>query len=201
MGLTHRVDADSDSREHIPTADSPFYCFSTPPFRLSFHLCLPRCTGYWDSPGPVRRGLRSGLASEALRVVLCGVVVLPLFAQGQHAMPSISSSPQARRGGGSSWKLLGQYRALQRGDGTTHDQFTGAGSFCILIRVPSDSNDTVHAYILYDRTHRCAQQLQHRTYNNDHACRAGRSPVRAQTTAREWGRGSRAGDLSGRVIK
>ena len=70
-------------------------------------------------------------------------------------MPSISSSPQARRGP-RRWVSTGY-----SGDGTTHDQFTGAGSFCILIRVPSDSNDTVHAYILYDRTHRCAQQLQH----------------------------------------
>ena len=40
MGPTHRTDADSDSREYIPTADSPFYRFSTPPFRLSFHLCF-----------------------------------------------------------------------------------------------------------------------------------------------------------------
>ena len=40
MGPTHRADADSDSREYIPTADSPFYRFSTPPFRLSFHLCF-----------------------------------------------------------------------------------------------------------------------------------------------------------------
>ena len=40
MGPTHHADADSDSREYIPTADSPFYRFSTPPFRLSFHLCF-----------------------------------------------------------------------------------------------------------------------------------------------------------------
>ena len=40
VGLTHRADADSDSREYIPTADSPFDCFSTPPFRLWFHLCF-----------------------------------------------------------------------------------------------------------------------------------------------------------------
>ena len=180
------------------------FTVSRPPRSACRFTCVYRVVPlYWllGFSGP--RGLRSGLASEALRVVLCGVVVLPLFAQGQHAMPSISSSPQARRGGGSSCSGSVPGLGLQRGDGTTtHDQFTGAGSFCILIRVPSDSNDTVHAYILmYDRTHRCAQQLQHRTYNNDHACRAGRSPVRAQTTAREWGRGSRAGDLSGRVIK
>ena len=87
MGPTHRVDADSDSREYIPTADSPFYCFSTPPFRLSFHLCfrvVPVCVSSFPVGFSGPRVLRSGLASEALRVVLRGFVVLPLFAQGQH---------------------------------------------------------------------------------------------------------------------
>ena len=47
-------------------------------------------------------------------------------------MPSISSSPQARRG--PSTEEVGQYVSTgYSGDGTTHDQFTGAGSFCILI--------------------------------------------------------------------
>ena len=87
MGPTHRTDADSDSREYIPTADSPFYRFSTPPFRLSFHLCF---RVYWlcVSSFPVGfsedRVLRSGLACEAPRVVLRGFVNLPLFVQGQH---------------------------------------------------------------------------------------------------------------------
>ena len=69
------VDTDSDSqeysREYIPTAYSPFYYFSTPPFRLSFHLCfrvVPVCvssfpvgtlTLMWDSPCPVAFGVVS----------------------------------------------------------------------------------------------------------------------------------------------
>ena len=56
LGLTHRVDADSDSREYIPTADSPscspFYCFPNPPVPLSLTYhgatrtppAAPRCT-------------------------------------------------------------------------------------------------------------------------------------------------------------
>ena len=88
MRLTHRADADSDSREHIPTADLPFYCFSTPPpFRLSFSPVFPRCSGvcvFVPVGFSEDRILRSGLVSEALRVVLRGFVVLPLFAQGQH---------------------------------------------------------------------------------------------------------------------
>ena len=87
MGPTHRADADSDSREYIPTADSPFYRFSTPPFRLSFHLCSSALYRLCVSSFPVGfsedRVLRSGLASEALRVVLRGFVVLPLLTQGQ----------------------------------------------------------------------------------------------------------------------
>ena len=87
MGPTHRTDADSDSREYIPTADSPFYRFSTPPFRLSFHLCfrvVPVCVSSFPVGSFGERVPRSGLVSEALRVVLRGFVNLPLFVQGQH---------------------------------------------------------------------------------------------------------------------
>ena len=44
VGPTHRTDADSDPREYIPTADSPFYCFSTP-VTLVVSPVFPRCTG------------------------------------------------------------------------------------------------------------------------------------------------------------
>ena len=69
MGLTHRVDADSDSREYIPTADSPFYrCFPTPPFRLSFHLCfrvVPVCVSSFPVGSFGERVLRSGLVERS----------------------------------------------------------------------------------------------------------------------------------------
>jgi hypothetical protein len=41
VGPTHRVDADSDSREYIPTADSPFYCyFPDPPRSACRFTCV-----------------------------------------------------------------------------------------------------------------------------------------------------------------
>ena len=71
---THRVDADSDSREYIPTADLPFYCFPNPPVPL--HVVspvFPRCTGVcvFVPCGTILRGSHpSGWSrSEALRVV------------------------------------------------------------------------------------------------------------------------------------
>jgi hypothetical protein len=88
VGLTHRVDADSDSREYIPTADSPFYRFSNPPRSACRFTCvsaLYRCVclrSLWDLSGNVFLGVVS--SSEALRVVLRGFVILPLFVQGQH---------------------------------------------------------------------------------------------------------------------
>ena len=57
--------------------------------RFSFHLCfrvVPVCVSsfsVWDSLGPVAFGVVSR-AKKALRVVLRGFVVLPLFTQGQH---------------------------------------------------------------------------------------------------------------------
>ena len=78
MGPTHHADADRDSREYIPTADSLFYRFSTPPFRLSFHLCfrvvLVVCVFV---PCGILRGSCPSEWSQALRVVLRGFVVLP----------------------------------------------------------------------------------------------------------------------------
>ena len=68
MGPTHRVDANSDSREYIPTADSPFYCFSNPPFRLSFHLCfhvVPVCVSSFPVGFSGPRGLRGGLVERS----------------------------------------------------------------------------------------------------------------------------------------
>ena len=108
----------SDSREYIPTADSPFYCFPTPPFRLSFHLCfrvvpkgLYRCVCVFVPCGILRgpRVLRSGLVSEALRVVLRGFVVLPLFAQGQHYAVYLFFTT----GGGGSVSLITLTRHVQ----------------------------------------------------------------------------------------
>ena len=118
MGPTHRADADSDSREYIPTADSPFYRFSTPPFRLSFHLCfrvVPVCVSsfsVWDSLGPVAFGVVSR-AKKALRVVLRGFVVLPLFTQGQHYAVYLFFTT----GGGGSVSLITPYWFLVRGLG------------------------------------------------------------------------------------
>ena len=57
MGPTHRVDADSDSREYIPTADSPFTVSRPPPFRLSFHLyfrVVPVCVSRMPSSASSR---------------------------------------------------------------------------------------------------------------------------------------------------
>jgi hypothetical protein len=39
------LEVDSDCRQCPPTADLSFYRFSKPPCRLSFHLCVSRCTG------------------------------------------------------------------------------------------------------------------------------------------------------------
>ena len=116
MGPTHRTDADSDSREYIPTADSPFYRFSTPPFRLSFHLCfrvVPVCVSSVPAGFPEDRVLRSGLASEALRVVLRGFVFLPLLIQGQlYAFYLFFTT-----GGGGSVSLITPYWFGVRGSG------------------------------------------------------------------------------------
>ena len=74
------VDTDSDSqeysREYIPTADSPFYYFSTPPLPLVVSPVFPRCTGVCvfvpcRDPNPdvgfsVPRGLE-GVVSRAKR--------------------------------------------------------------------------------------------------------------------------------------
>ena len=53
MGPTHRVDADSDSREYIPTADLPFFdprsaCRFTCVSAL-YRLCVSSFRP-WDSP-------------------------------------------------------------------------------------------------------------------------------------------------------
>ena len=83
---------ESTSREYDSTSRHPVRRFTVsrpPPFRLSFHLCfrvVPVCVSLfsvWDSLGPVAFGVVSR-AKKALRVVLRGFVVLPLFTQGQH---------------------------------------------------------------------------------------------------------------------
>ena len=92
MGPTHRVDADSDSREYIPTADSPFYRFpnlSRTPVPLVVSPVFPRCTGVcvFVPRGILRASWPSGWSRvrSAASIVLRGFVVLiPLFAQGQH---------------------------------------------------------------------------------------------------------------------
>ena len=60
----------------------PIRRFSTPPVPLVDSPVFPRCTGVCVLRN-VSFGHRSGLASEALRVLLRGFVVIPLFTQGQ----------------------------------------------------------------------------------------------------------------------
>ena len=46
VGLTHGAEVDSDCRQCPLTADLSFYYFlNPPPSRLSFYLCVSRCTG------------------------------------------------------------------------------------------------------------------------------------------------------------
>ena len=91
MGLTHLVDADSDSREYIPTADSPFYCFPNPPVPLVVSPVFPRCTGVCDfvpcgilrAPWPSEWSRERSAPSSVARV--CRLTPLcTYFAQGQH---------------------------------------------------------------------------------------------------------------------
>ena len=55
MGLTHGAEVGSDCRQCPPTADLSFYISRTPPFRLSFHLCVSRCTGAFPVGSSVER--------------------------------------------------------------------------------------------------------------------------------------------------
>ena len=62
------------------------FTVSRPPLPLLFHLCfrvVPVCVSSFPVGFSGPRVLRSGLASEALRVVLRGFVFLPLLTQGQ----------------------------------------------------------------------------------------------------------------------
>ena len=64
-----------------------------PPVPLVVSPVFPRCSGvcvFVPVGFSEDRILRSGLVSEALRVVLRGFVVLPLFAQGQHYAARLS---------------------------------------------------------------------------------------------------------------
>ena len=96
--------------EYIPTG--PIHRFTVsrpPPFRLSFHLCfrvVPGCVSSFPVGFSGPRGLRSGLVSEALRVVLRGSAGLSSYPSlhilwslhKDNTMPSISSSPQEEVG-------------------------------------------------------------------------------------------------------
>ena len=77
------VTPESTSRQPIRR-----FTVSRPPRSACRFTCVSALYWLCVSSFPVGfsedRVLRSGLASEALRVVLRGFVVLPLFAQGQH---------------------------------------------------------------------------------------------------------------------
>jgi len=102
VGLTHGAEVDSDCRQCPPTADLSFYISRTPPFRLSFHLCVSRCTGAFPVGSSVERGSSEWSHAQGARVVLRGFVVLPLFAQGQHYVFYLSFTT----GGGGSVSLI-----------------------------------------------------------------------------------------------
>ena len=123
LGPTHRADADSDSREYIPTADSPFYRFSTPRSACRFNcvsalyrLCVSsRCTGcvclrsLWDSPRIVSFGEwsreRSAPSSVArvcrltppyTRTTLCRLSLLHHSAQEEVGQSHLSRNERER---------------------------------------------------------------------------------------------------------
>jgi hypothetical protein len=75
VGLTHGVEVDSDCRQP-PLTDLSFYYFSNPPFRLSFHLCVSRCTGVCPVGSSVERGSSGWSRVRSAAVVLRGLVSL-----------------------------------------------------------------------------------------------------------------------------
>jgi hypothetical protein len=102
VGLTHGAEVGSDCRQCPPTADLSFYISRTPPFRLSFHLCVSRCTGAFPVGSSVERDSSGWSRVRSAAVVLRGFVDLPLFAQGQHYVFYLSCTT----GGGGSVSLI-----------------------------------------------------------------------------------------------
>ena len=102
MELTHGAEVGSDCRQCPPTADLSFYYFPNPPFRLSFHLCVSRCTGVFPVGSSAERGSSEWSRVRSAAVVLRGFVNLPLSARGQHYVFYLSFTT----GGGGSVSLI-----------------------------------------------------------------------------------------------
>jgi len=94
------VTADSVPRQPL----CRFTISRTPPFRLSFHPCVSRCTGVCPVGSFVERGSSEWSRVRSAAVVLRGFVDLPLFAQGQHYVFYLSCTT----GGGGSVSLITQ---------------------------------------------------------------------------------------------
>jgi len=92
------VTADSVPRQPL----CRFTISRTPPFRLSFHLCVSRCTGAFPVGSSVERDSSEWSRVRSAAVVLRGFVDLPLFAQGQHYVFYLSCTT----GGGGSVSLI-----------------------------------------------------------------------------------------------